>query len=277
MAKGNDGNLLQHWVECDVAWRLWTQNRAHRLHVILTHGMGPSEYFAQRKNGDSGYKDLEKWLAVAQQPTLPLNPPPVVYAYRECGAGPASYPNSAELLAGLLGRANLQGAITEKDEGKCDALRYKWQRGVKILNQSWRKSLHDYHAPANLDCPWLISMDPMTFLPDPDPPAVADDDAQFRPGDLVRLRPVVESHLASKQPGVLCIFCYRLIRDAAAPKMKQPPTLTLFKTEISNFAKATGLHLAFCESTGANPSLGAVLATDAGLPSAVSGDWTALR
>ena len=43
MAKGNDGNYLQHCIEVEAAVRLAQADPSGRLHVALTHGMAPFE------------------------------------------------------------------------------------------------------------------------------------------------------------------------------------------------------------------------------------------
>ena len=43
MAKGNDGNYLQHSVEIEVAFRLARKDPDGRLHIALTHGMAPAQ------------------------------------------------------------------------------------------------------------------------------------------------------------------------------------------------------------------------------------------
>ena len=39
MAKGNDGNYLQHCVEVETATRLTQLDTQQRIHIALTHGM----------------------------------------------------------------------------------------------------------------------------------------------------------------------------------------------------------------------------------------------
>lgn len=43
MAKGNDGNYLQHSVEVALALHLASLQPEGRLHIALTHGMKPFE------------------------------------------------------------------------------------------------------------------------------------------------------------------------------------------------------------------------------------------
>jgi hypothetical protein len=58
MAKGNDGNLLQHAIEADLVVRLYRRGRGTGLHVVLTHGMEPYEAFEPRGKNPSAFKTL---------------------------------------------------------------------------------------------------------------------------------------------------------------------------------------------------------------------------
>ena len=49
MAKGNDGNYLQHCVEVEAAVQLAQASADGRLHVALTHGMAPFEQIDEPK------------------------------------------------------------------------------------------------------------------------------------------------------------------------------------------------------------------------------------
>jgi len=86
MAKGNDGNLLQHWVEADLAARLHGMAKDASFHVALTHGMAPFDSFEPRKFGTSGFGRLDAVLATARSARLPEGVPAVASAYRACDA-----------------------------------------------------------------------------------------------------------------------------------------------------------------------------------------------
>lgn len=45
MAKGNDGNYLQHCVEVEAGLRLAQESPEGRLHIAFGHGMAPFEGF----------------------------------------------------------------------------------------------------------------------------------------------------------------------------------------------------------------------------------------
>lgn len=55
MAKGNDGNYLQHCIEVEAAVRLAGMDTAGRLHIALTHGMRPFEPFEKKKYVQMAY------------------------------------------------------------------------------------------------------------------------------------------------------------------------------------------------------------------------------
>src|SRR5262245_1770847 len=127
MAKGNDGNLLQHAIEAELAVRLYDRGRRAGLHAVFTHGMGPYEAFERRGKSPSAFKKLDHWLAMARDVTRKKDQPAVAGAYRLTQAGSRHYPNSGEILAALLGRSNLSGQICEADRTKCGALERVWQ------------------------------------------------------------------------------------------------------------------------------------------------------
>lgn len=53
VAKGNDGNYLQHSIEVAIAWQLVTRIAGSRLHIALTHGMAPYEPCGSLPNGQT--------------------------------------------------------------------------------------------------------------------------------------------------------------------------------------------------------------------------------
>ena len=84
MAKGNDGNYLQHSIEIETATRLAKEDGEGRLHISLTHGMRPYEPLDEPVPGQAR-RLLESALTAASQPPTP-DEPPVVTRYRETGA-----------------------------------------------------------------------------------------------------------------------------------------------------------------------------------------------
>jgi hypothetical protein len=67
MAKGNDGNYLQHGVEVSIARILAATDPRGRLHIALTHGMAPYESCGQPPDGQAK-RLLHDALSAAQRP-----------------------------------------------------------------------------------------------------------------------------------------------------------------------------------------------------------------
>ena len=217
MAKGNDGNYLQHCVEVEAAVRLRQICPDGRLHIALTHGMAP---FEQIKESTACKRLLHGALhKAAREPQR--NEQEIVKAYRaswnsqayrpnienllhELKAG-KHYPNSAELLRTVIGTNRLSGGITEVCQTKHKELAKAWSDSkVKVAHSSWRNQLlldGALGCPENLDAPWLFSMDPMTYRETDD-----SDDANLHCSDLELLAPALERYVDSGQHGIACFF-----------------------------------------------------------------------
>lgn len=163
MAKGNDGNYLQHSVEVALATHLAGDRNG--LHIAFSHGMAPYEPSGDCSPG-TAVALLRDALQTAREPVVGLEPSLVV-AYRATAASPDHYPNSAELLRAVVGADRLSGAITEVDPSKYVALQEAWRgTAVVVVEASWRGEVEPggaLSAPVGLDVPWLFSMDPMTY------------------------------------------------------------------------------------------------------------------
>lgn len=128
MAKGNDGNLLQHAIEAELGVGLFRTAGSHGLHVVLTHGMEPFEACEPRSRNPSAFKKLEYWLVAAAQHIERMDASPaIVHAYHLTQARLRHYPNSAEILAAILGRSSLRGWVCETDQRKVSALKKAWR------------------------------------------------------------------------------------------------------------------------------------------------------
>lgn len=264
MARGNDGNILQHWVEAHLASLLLRKAKATTLHIALTHGMKPFEPFEARETGISGFKRLDRWLSVARMQTTSETDPTVVYAYRACKASPYHYPNSAEILAAVVGRSNLQGSITECDPEKWWELSARWNNSsISVFRGSWRQHLTSHGCPERLSYPWLFSMDPMTFVQESARP----DDANLCATDLALLKPVLAKYLNSGQPGGVTVFCFSLRKKTGIDRYK------LFKSAINSLAGELSCSHGFCEVPLSNPHVGAVLATHDDLIHDIVNEW----
>lgn len=261
MAKGNDGNLLQHSVECAVARHLLRQERG--LHLVSTHAMAPFEEFLGSRLGGS-FKRLDGAIGTAQQGET-RDEPPVIGAYRKTHASPLHYPNSAELIGTLVPSARFSGVLVDADEQKVELLRSRWLGSdVQVHEGSWRapSTLARLAAPGRLDRPWLFSMDPMTFV------GVGRDDDQLHEGDVDRLLAPISSYLNSGQPGAALIFCYSLRRNL------EPFNAQAFESSMSRLSQGLGAgFLDFVECEVANPHICAVIATETDLIDTAKRAW----
>ena len=143
MAKGNDGNFLQHSVEVAVAERLRAENPAG-LHIALTHGMKPFEKFEHPLSAPQrGLMRCHLKLALSLSEQDPQEEEPlIVTAYRRTSASDAHYPNSAELLRAIRGENGLAGGITEKSREKYRELARAWSGSpMKVCHASWRSQV----------------------------------------------------------------------------------------------------------------------------------------
>jgi hypothetical protein len=69
VAKGNDGNYLQHSVEVAVALHLSKLSTQGSLHIALTHGMAPFEPCGKLPNGQARRKLTEALQAAEHRET----------------------------------------------------------------------------------------------------------------------------------------------------------------------------------------------------------------
>ena len=225
LAKGNDGNYLQHCVEVEAAVRLRQTDPGGRLHVALTHGMEP---FEELEDSTRGVQKKLLYGALAEAASEPkCNERKIVKAYRASWRSQAyrpdianlfdemktgkHYPNSAELLRTVIGTNRLSGGITERDKAKHSELAEAWDGSkVDVKRTSWRKQLGPNEAlgcPDDLNSPWLFSMDPMTYREN------GDDDANLHRSDLDLLAPALERYVRSGQPGIASLFVYGVHKD----------------------------------------------------------------
>jgi hypothetical protein len=263
MAKGNDGNLLQHGVEAELGVRLWEAGGRQRLHLVLTHGMAPFEPFEPRGDNPSAYRKLARWLS---EPMPDVRSPAIVRAYQQLQASPQRYPNSGEILAALVGRGNLSGYICETDPRKITALRNAWHgTAVEPLHGSWRHCVSRLRCPVDSPSPWLFSMDPMTFVDGP-----SEDDDKLRESDLRLLVPILESYAASGQPGACAIFCYSLRPD------DRERFRAAIHAQLVSYVRGFSVDFLKTVARGGNRHIGAVLCSSVGLLGEVRKAWQVL-
>ncbi len=204
MAKGNDGNFLQHCIEVEAAVRLLQADPAGKLHVALTHGMAPLEPLDEPVHGVRRKLLCEALCNAAGEPHC--NEGELVKAYRKCRASRHCYPNSAELLRTVVGADRLSGGITETCQVKHEKLAHAWRdTEIRVANSSWRRQLGRdgvLGCPDNLESPWLFSMDPMTFS------QTGSSEDNLNRSDLDRLECALVEYSGSGQPGIACFFVY---------------------------------------------------------------------
>ncbi len=231
MAKGNDGNYLQHCIEVEAAARLAKADPDGRLHIALTHGMAPFE--SLDKISDSIQKDL-LYRALKDADGKPQsNEPLIVRAYRDAEASREHYPNTAELLRVVVGAEKLSGGITEVDSKKYATLAKAWSNSeVDVECSSWRSQLMKdgiLNCPVNLDKPWIFSMDPMSYREE-----CGEDDDYIYLSDLENLQPFLKDYSNSEQPGAACFFVYN-VDSQGSEKQEQ---FWSFIDEIAKFLDA---------------------------------------
>jgi len=261
VAKGNNGNLLQHFIECEVAARL-TQSAPERgLHIVLTHGMAPYEPFERTRR--TPHVGLDVCLAAAglDESVDEMGETPLLRAYRQAEASADHYPNSGELMAAVAGsREALAGMICETEPCKQEELSGRWRgTSVRIHKGSWREA--DLSAPEALDSPWLFSMDPFTF-------SEKDDSGDLHKGDLAIIADLLVGYRDSSQHGALCVFCYGL----------RPKSREAYIEAVSGVFGGSDVQLRFAETCagGGNSHVGALVSRDVDLVDAIVNAWADL-
>ena len=206
MAKGNDGNYLQHCVEVEAAGRLTQVDAQGRVHIALAHGMEPCKSFEAPKRGQSR-KLIENALEEARGQRR-LDERRIVTAYRETKASPEKYPNSAELLRTVVGKERLSGGITEIEPAKYAKLARSWGgTSVKTACSSWRREIKAggiLSRPDELRTPWLFTMDPMTYSEE----FGSEDSDKLHKRDMGLLSDALIRYIGSGKPGIAAFFVY---------------------------------------------------------------------
>jgi hypothetical protein len=217
VAKGNDGNYLQHSIEVSAAAQLASRDETGRLHVAFAHGMAPFESSDQPKNPPARGLLLH---ALNESYGAPKEgEQQIVSAYRRCGATLSRYPNSAELLRSVIGADRLAGGITEVEPAKYALLARAWSGSrVVAVNSSWRSQIEPggvLACPAGLETPWLVTLDPMTYCDS----GFVDDDSMY-PDDLEGLSNLLIPYITTGQPGIAALFVYS-VRPEVRPQFWQ--------------------------------------------------------
>jgi len=221
MAIGNNGNILQHWVELEAAQALLAEGGAAGVRCVFTHGMAPFERFEHPlPDNEPKTRVMSRALRMGErlrQGGLPREGQPVLFqAIAELDVSPQHYPNSAILLDWLTRTrsAGLRMTVCEVTAAAQEGLKKQWSTEeddarVKVVCGSWRQALQDGalapRGPAGW--PWLVSMDPYTFDPAPNGPA--SNLASVSAGDIDSLKSLLGPLLEST-PGLFALFCYSM-------------------------------------------------------------------
>jgi len=215
MAKGNDGNYLQHCLEVEAAARLAKLAMQGHIHIALAHGMAPCESFGPKKRRQSRHV-IRKVLEEARL-TQQLDERRIVAVYRETKASCKTYPNSARLLDAVAGVVKLSGGIAEIDGEKHCQLARAWRgTAVKTARSSWRRQMEAggvLRCPADLRAPWLFAMDPMTYSEKP----CHENSDKLHKCDIDLLSDALTRYTTSGQPGMAAFFVYG-VRPWTRPK-----------------------------------------------------------
>ncbi|MFZ5439910.1 MAG: hypothetical protein ACOZQL_07860 [Myxococcota bacterium] len=220
MARGNNGNALQHFVELTAADLLLRE--AAQLRLLCTHSMAPAEALVvpERESRDG----KNRWLTelLAGEGTTLLHD-----ALRGVGASRSDYPNSARLLswfASTRGRS-LRAKLCEFEPATYAALEARWGRDPAfcLVHGSWREA--EPLLPG--DGAWLWTMDPYTFVPG----------ARCGGGDVCDgdLELVARWLREWTGPGAWLLFCYSMDRARAAA----------FRAAVTSLGAACGFEAGF--------------------------------
>ena len=253
MAKGNDGNYLQHCVEVEAAARLSEMDAQRRVRIALTHGMEPYEPFDPKTPGQSR-KLIENALEEARGPRR-LDERRIVAAYRETKASKENYPNSANLLRAVVGVEKLSGGITESHPVKHAKLAHAWREtAVNTACSSWRRQLEAggiLTCPADLQTPWLFTMDPMTYSEMPG----SEDSDKLHKCDIDLLSEALIRYLAIGKPGIAVFFVYGV----------QPTKQPVFWKFMDDLAERVGAEPRsyWLTHQGGNRNLAGLISSDA--------------
>ena len=257
MAKGNDGNYLQHSIELAAAKHLVAAN-SNALHIALAHGMAPFEPF-ERKLAESAPGLTRRRVKAALRLADPCAPqrtdePLIVTAYRKAEASDEHYPNSAALLRTLrIGDRSLGlcGGVSETCPEKHKQLAAAWAgSSLRTARASWRQEVRPggvLACPENLQNPWLFTMDPMTYREDGN-----SDDDNLHKHDITLLSEALTPYVDSGQPGMVALFAYNV-----RPEQRQ--RFWDFVDELVRQTSAKGVRRHWLTHRGGNRNLAALL------------------
>lgn len=241
MAKGNNGNLLQHFVETELATTLTDGMLEKRFYAVFTHGMAPFEPCEPLAEGEPAeLRSLLKVLPGFDASWAEESGFPVLKAYKRLQASETNFPNSAEVVSSVLGdKAILRGEICEQKPELAEELAKMWDVStVNVRKGSWRDAVRHIAAPDGQDAPWIFSMDPYRFKTREF--LDIQDDGYLDQHDLITLKPILSGHFNTGVRGVAVIFSYQM----------EPGEALSFENSIHDLCKMLGEEVNFeVEST----------------------------
>jgi hypothetical protein len=185
MALGNNGNILQHFVELEAGQGLLSAGGTGGLRCVFTHAMAPFEAFEHAlPENDPKTRVMSRALRMTERIRKGLDSkegqPLLFQAFAELEVGPSHYPNSAVLMDWQAKQRSLglRMAVAETKPDAQARLLEKWpgveeDARVKVLSGNWRTLLKEgalqLRGPGAW--PWLISLDPYAFDPATQGPA----------------------------------------------------------------------------------------------------------
>jgi hypothetical protein len=274
MASGNNGNILQHFVELEAAQGLLSAPGAGGLRCVFTHGMAPFEGFQHPlPENDAKTRVMGRALRMSERLRKGLDPREgqslLFQAFGDLDVGQTHYPNSGVLMDWLARQRNLglRMAIAETSPAAQAALVERWPGAeedarVKVFPESWRALLKEgtlqLRGPANW--PWLVSMDPHTF--DPAAQGPARDGGSVSADDLKSLTPFLGTAFDAG-PGVFALFCYSM---STALRQKFQGVM---REWASTFGRPVGVAFVGCHRDGSSAHCGALMSHDQALLAAL--------
>ncbi len=221
LCKGNRGNLMQHWVLCDVLERLAQVSPKHLL-FVCSHSMAPWSVPVHRDKKDACrnvFDEARRRLAESRASLYEK-------AWDDLDvAGGLPYPSSA-VFAQKVWSGPLSLMLCEKEahvfaeiEGWCSTLEMRNRcKTIRVHKEDWREAF-EAGLPTN-DCDLIfIEMDPMRFeCNGPERCARQGKEDTLFPEDLYLVGDAIR---ATDKPVVLQISSYSSQNDNAVSKVEK--------------------------------------------------------
>lgn len=223
--KGNKGNLLQHWVLCE----LLSAAREHvsRLQFIDAHAMAPMAEKQDPKHKDRVFDSVRAHL--------PGQGSPYERAWKELVPhGEAGYPNSANFVKGVW-NGSVSMLLCERDEETVQELQ-DWAGSipeVEVVSGDWRRRFRDGLPESGVLT--LLSFDP--YMLSRHTPRLGDrDSGRMYPEDL----DLIGQAIQERRTGVLIqLSTYSANGDNSQSNVEQRARVKLELFGLKRIAKVT--------------------------------------